>query len=89
MAATVYVIEQQTSEAITKLLATRNLKRAYNLSLLNGRIADPSLSYKTVQRRLQTSSTVFLYDKVRFESEAEAIYNPLGTTIIITRLELK
>lgn len=86
---TVYLIERQTSECIEKILVARSIKKAYELAKFHGRVAAPSLSYKTAQRRLMTAVSVFFYDTVRFENESEALYSPTMDSMIITRLDFK
>lgn len=88
MSKEVFLVERRQGDGITKIAATRRIKDAFELGCLHGRVADPSLSYKTVSRRLVDLGSIFFYDKVRFESETEAVYSPIGDIIIITRLQL-
>jgi len=85
---TVFLIERIHRDSTILGGVATSLKSAHELSLLHGRIAIPSISYKTLLRRMQNEETVIFYDTNRFEAEDEAKYSPRGDVIRITRTHL-
>lgn len=82
----VFIVERRDAKGIYKIIIAKDLKTAYKLALFHGKIAYPSMSYKTMARRFAVFESVFFYDKIRFESETVALYSPLGEIMILTRV---
>lgn len=84
----IFIVERRDAKGIYKVIAAPDNKTAYKFAMFHGKIAHPSMSYKTMLRRFLVFESVFFYDKVRFESEAVALYSPLGEIMILTRMPM-
>jgi len=84
----IYLIERIHQDKLILIASTYTIRKAYEISLFEGNIAQPDISYKSLQRRLTIGDSVIMYDKSRFVSDTEAKYSPIGDVIRITRTVL-
>lgn len=63
------------------------LKLVHEVSKFRGQLATPSISYKTLVRRLKEAKQVYMYDRNRFGTEDEAKFRPDGSIVRIEKVE--
>lgn len=65
-------------------------RAAYQLALFELQIAKPNLVEKSARVKAhQQNGTVRLYDKLKFSTEEEATYSPVGQVIRLQKVPIK